>query len=149
MIITHTQLENYLDRRQTRFTHSLVELSPELESAVKLGLLIGIVTDALNSEAGWQTLRDQVATQRVMKTKRWCYWINETQDPNEHGGYVPSVVTENEPGHQPLLGSGEGAAPWVWGKTLAEAKATCKAANEKRGFSDEDCWNIVASSMSA
>ncbi len=79
--------------------------------------------------------------------KRQCYYINPSQDPNKHGGYVPSLVVQDEPGHSPMTGQGEGAAPWVWGKTLDEAEAACKAANAKRGISELDAFEIVASSM--
>lgn len=27
--------------------------------------------------------------------KRQCYYINPSQDPTTHGGYVPSLVVEN------------------------------------------------------
>lgn len=81
-----------------------------------------------------------------MKNK-WCYYIPEAQDAAEHGGYVPSVVEENEPGHSPLLGRGKCAAPWVWGKTLKEAQEICDAQNLKIGVSKEEAWRIVASSL--
>jgi len=78
----------------------------------------------------------------------WCYWVSETQDPQKHGGYVPSLVKENESGHYPMVGN-EKQAPWVWGKTLAEAQATCKAVNASAGISEERAYKIVASSMFA
>jgi hypothetical protein len=81
--------------------------------------------------------------------KQWCYWINESQDPKEHGGYVPSLVTENEAGHSPLIGRGKCAAPWVWGKTLKEAKQVCELANARRGIDNKTAFRIVASSIAA
>lgn len=83
----------------------------------------------------------------LMATRPWCFTIVETQDPKEHGGYVPSVVIENDPGHRPLLGNGRGATPWIWGQTLAEAQQTCQEANAKRGISEEEAFRIVASTF--
>ncbi len=81
---------------------------------------------------------------------RYCYYIPATQDPTPHGGYVPSLVTENDPGHSPMLGRGTGSAPWVWGQTLAEAEATCAAYNrEQLKLTEAEVDQIVASSMRA
>lgn len=82
-----------------------------------------------------------------MKTE--CFWIPESQDPSEHGGYVPSLVRRNEAGHYPMLGKGPCARPWVWGKTLSEAREVCADANAKRGVSPQEADEIVMSSMFA
>ncbi len=76
----------------------------------------------------------------------YCFYIDPSQDPGEEG-YVPSVVVENEPGHFPLSGRGDGAAPWRWGKTLEEAEATCTRQNTERGITEDRACEIVASSM--
>jgi hypothetical protein len=79
--------------------------------------------------------------------KRQCYWIEQTQsDPH---GFIPSVVTENEPGHTPLRGDPATLqAPWYWGKTLDEAEATCDRMNRERfGLSPREANEIVLSSM--
>lgn len=76
---------------------------------------------------------------------RWCYYIPEGQR-DEHG-YIPSIVTEGEPGHTPLTGNGPCAQPWHWGHTLAEAQATAEAENAKRGLSQLAVLGIVLSSM--
>lgn len=81
--------------------------------------------------------------------KRWCYYVPEAQDPEVHGGYVPSMVEENEPGHSPMLGRGEGSAPWIWGKTLKEAQEVCDRFNADMGIDKETAFRIVASSMGA
>lgn len=60
MMITHTQIEAYLNRHPT----NRVRLDPALESAVKLGILIDVVTDALNSDAVLQKFRDDVKAQQ-------------------------------------------------------------------------------------
>lgn len=54
--VTTAQLETFLDRPQTR-----VSLDESLGSAVKLGLLLTIVTDALNSEEALKRLREDLA----------------------------------------------------------------------------------------
>lgn len=76
----------------------------------------------------------------------YCFYISPGQDPGD-GGYIPSVVVENEPGHFPLTGRGGGAAPWRWGKTLEEAEAVCAEVNADRGIDEERASEIVASSM--
>lgn len=82
-----------------------------------------------------------------MEAKRWVYWVNESQDPAEHGGYVPSIVKEDEPGHSPLTGRGEHSAPWVWGKTWEAAQKVASELNRKRGISEDEEFRIIASSM--
>ncbi|KKL65237.1 hypothetical protein LCGC14_2156990 [marine sediment metagenome] len=77
----------------------------------------------------------------------YCYYVPE-QDPTEHGGYVPSLVIEDESGHYPMLGNGECAQPWVWGKTIEEARAVADNRNtQKLGLSPERVAQIIASSM--
>jgi hypothetical protein len=82
-------------------------------------------------------------------TGPWCYYIDPMQDPKAHGGFIPSVVEDGEPGHWPLLGRGECASPWVWGKTLAEAEAVCAQANEGIGVDRRTAAFIVLRSMGA
>jgi len=82
--------------------------------------------------------------------KRRCYYILPAQDPEVYGGYVPSLVTENEAGHAPLIGDGDPLSqPWVWGKTLDEAEAFAAEKNTRKGLSEEDVRNIIASSLRA
>lgn len=81
---------------------------------------------------------------------RQCLWVDPVQDPSAHGGYVPSLVVEGEPGHAPLLGSGSFARPWIWGQTLEEANRVCAQVNESTyGFSEVDAARIVLSSVFA
>tara|TARA_R100000808_G_C2124381_1_gene134893 strand:+ start:824 stop:1063 length:240 start_codon:yes stop_codon:yes gene_type:complete len=74
-------------------------------------------------------------------------FITYGQDVEATGGYVPSLVTENEPGHQMMMGNGECAAPWIWGQTHEEAQAIADAYNAKNGISKSDADAIVTSSM--
>lgn len=77
---------------------------------------------------------------------RQCYVILETQR-DEHG-FIPSLVTENVPGHSPLSGRGEGATPWYWGKTYERATKVCARVNKDRyGLSENAAARIVLSSM--
>ena len=78
---------------------------------------------------------------------RSCMWINETQNPDIYGGYVPSLVNENEAGHRPMLGKGEHSSPWVWGKTLKEAQEVCIEYNKQKGISEKEAFEIVTFSM--
>jgi hypothetical protein len=77
--------------------------------------------------------------------KRICYIVQIGQcDKN---GYIPSVVTEGEPGHSPLTGHSEFSRPWYWGKTYEEAEVTCKKMNTEMGLSERDVTEIVWSSV--
>lgn len=74
-----------------------------------------------------------------------CYSVLETQR-DEHG-FIPSAVFEGQSGHSPLLGKGAFSAPWYWGKSWAEAQATCADANRRLGLTPEDVMVIELSSM--
>ena len=84
----------------------------------------------------------------VQTTGSYCYYIEPCQDPAEHGGFVPSIVFEDESGHSPLLGRGDCASAWVWGKTLEEAEKICKDLNlSKLGVDEREANRIVTKSM--
>lgn len=95
------------------------------------------------------TRQSEVTSQGATASPRLCFWISETQDPATHGGYVPSLIVENEAGHTPLLGNGTAAAPYVWGVTLAAAQAVCEAENARLGLTPRDALDIRISSMRA
>lgn len=79
-------------------------------------------------------------------TPRTCFYI--PPDAFVEGkGFIPSIVTENEPGHAPLVGSGDLAQPWYWGLTYEEANAFAAGENERRGLTADDVTEIIASSM--
>jgi hypothetical protein len=79
--------------------------------------------------------------------KRFCFYIPVGQF-DEHG-YIPSVVTEDEPRHQPLKGNGTHSAPWHWGRTYDGARRICEEENARIGVTPQDAIEIVASSMRA
>lgn len=80
---------------------------------------------------------------------RQCFVILNDQFHPERG-YVPSLVTENQPGHAPLVGRDELARPWFWGRTLEEAEATCERVNrETFGLEPDETLQIVISSIAA
>jgi hypothetical protein len=64
-------------------------------------------------------------------------------------GYVPSMVTEGEAGHSPLVGSGELSEPWYWGDDYDSACKIAADFNRRLGLSDDDVETIVASSITA
>ncbi len=64
-------------------------------------------------------------------------------------GFVPSVVTENEPGHAPLIGSDNLSQPYYWGDTYDKAKAIAESENTRLGLTPGDVNNIILSSMRA
>lgn len=78
---------------------------------------------------------------------RWCYYVPE--NGKHDGQFVPSLVVENVAGHRPMMGNGEGAQPWYWGKTLTEARRVCESANRKRGITPDVAEQIVLSSYAA
>ncbi len=80
--------------------------------------------------------------------KRQCFYV--PADQFDENGFIPSIVTEGEPGHAPLTGNGDHAQPWYWGKTYDEAKAVANAQNEQRfKLTEQDVLEIVSSSMAA
>ena len=74
---------------------------------------------------------------------RTCFYIGGEHDEN---GYIPSVVTEGEPGYKLLAGNGDLATPWYWGKTLQEAQMTCARENYKKGIGVDEALAILVSS---
>lgn len=79
--------------------------------------------------------------------RRWCYHI--LPDQFDENGFIPSMVTENQPGHQPFMG-GEGGRPYYWGKSYMEANQVCNDANlNSLGITKEDRMQIVTSSMNS
>ncbi|MFG1995252.1 hypothetical protein ACGFJ7_35285 [Actinoplanes sp. NPDC048988] len=79
--------------------------------------------------------------------RRQAFYIDETMR-TEHG-FIPSIVTEDTPGHTPLSGSGPQSSPWFWGHDLASARRIAATANARLGLSDSDVRDIVASSFRA
>ncbi len=82
-----------------------------------------------------------------MSTPRQCFYI-PVDALTEHG-YVPSLVTESEPGHTPLSGNGAGSAPWYWGGDYDAARRVCIEQNARLGIDEAAAAAIVASSMAA
>lgn len=78
-------------------------------------------------------------------TAKWCFAVFEHQRGT--GGFIPSVVTEDEPGHSPLIGRGELAEPWFWGRTFDEAERTCAEQNADLGIDETEAKRIVDSSI--
>jgi hypothetical protein len=86
--------------------------------------------------------------------RRQCMWIDPCQgkwNPRlASDGYIPSLVTENQPGHSPMSGDPrQHQEPWFWGKTLDDAERTAASYNARHGTSKRDAWTIVASSIGA
>lgn len=79
--------------------------------------------------------------------KRRAFYVNETMK-TEHG-YIPSVVTEDEPGHTPMRGNGPYASPWYWGHDITIARKIAAQANDALGLTDSDVRDIIASSFRA
>jgi hypothetical protein len=80
-----------------------------------------------------------------MTAPRTCFIV--FPDQHDAHGYIPSLVTEGEPGHAPLTGRGTAGQPWYWGTTYEAARETCARENERKGLSPEDVTEIMLSSM--
>lgn len=78
--------------------------------------------------------------------RRQCMYIDETQEPTARG-YVPALVTEGVGGFR-LMSGRDGAAPWVWGPSLDDAKRTAEKYNADHGVTKVEAIKIVMSSMS-
>ncbi len=79
--------------------------------------------------------------------KRRMFYVDDTMyTPN---GFVPALVTEDEPGFSPMIGQGELAQPWYWGHDLDEAKRIAAKSNAERGISEDDAHDILISSIVA
>lgn len=79
---------------------------------------------------------------------RKCFTILEGQFV-EGRGYIPSLVTENEPGHSPLAGRGTLSEPWYWGHTMERAKEIAASENAQLGLMPEDVQEILDLSIVA
>jgi len=78
---------------------------------------------------------------------RKCFYI--PPDQHDEHGWIPSLVTEGEPGHAPLTGNGPCASPWYWGKTLEEAQGTAAVENARLGLTRDEVRDIILSSAAA
>jgi hypothetical protein len=82
-------------------------------------------------------------------SNRKCYVILD-QNFEEGRGFIPALVTENEPGFALMSGNGPGSSPWYWGMTKDEAKRIAAKANEESfGLTPEEAQDILLSSMVA
>ena len=82
-----------------------------------------------------------------MTAQRQCLYVDESMLQEE--GYVPSMVTEGEPGYAPLAGNGPFARPWFFGQDIETARRLVDEANAKLGITPEEAHDIVMSSMRA
>ena len=91
---------------------------------------------------------------QLLETRRWCYVIPIEGFVKGHG-YRVSIAIEKEQGHYPtgdlrtLDGDYSGGAtmPWFWGMTYDEACAICVEQNAKLGYTPQEAFKIVASTM--
>ena len=82
-------------------------------------------------------------------TKPWCYTIPIEQDIHLTGGYVPSLIVEDDPNQYPMLGRGAHSLPWTWGKDLSTALNTCREVNERQHVDMAEHDRIMNSSIRA
>lgn len=99
-------------------------------------------------------MSEPVTITKLLRSRRWCYWIPADGYVEGHGFRV-SVVFEHEPGHHPTgdddwMIDAFKRKPWFWGHDYGEAKKVAEELNrDKLGLSAEDAASIVASSMAA
>lgn len=82
-----------------------------------------------------------------LKTGKFCYVILETSK-DEHG-YIPCIAIEGDESLYPMLGRGDYAQPWYWGKTFDGAQQIASKVNERMGITREREFQITCSSMRA
>ncbi len=82
-----------------------------------------------------------------MSRPRTAFFI--PADQFDENGFIPSLVTEGEPGHAPMRGNGPLASPWYWGKTYEDAKRVCDQQNAEMGLTTDDVAVIIGSSIGA
>lgn len=82
-----------------------------------------------------------------LKRARGVLYVDETMPID--GGFVPSMVTECQPGHTPLTGAAAGGRPWVWGPTIDLARKTAEDTNNNRGIDPDTAREVVISSFRA
>jgi hypothetical protein len=106
---------------------------------------LGARCDLILDIKAW--LAQATITTRPGGSARRCFYVSP--DALTEHGYIPSVVTEGEPGHAPLTGQGTAAAPWYWGHDYEQACRIAKKANAELGLSDADVVRIMLSSRGA
>jgi hypothetical protein len=100
--------------------------------------------DPFFDDDGARAALAEITKPQQTTSPRRCFFI-PVEAKTEHG-YIPSMVTEGEPGHTPMSGNGPAAAPWYWGTTYEQAKAVATEANGKLGHSPTDVMDILLSS---
>jgi hypothetical protein len=90
-----------------------------------------------------------MTTPDTTPAKRQCYWI--PAEPWDEKGFVPFLVTEDEPWPKPLAGNpAKFQTPWYWGTTYPEAKAYADQVNlDDFGITPDQMAAILLSSMRA
>jgi hypothetical protein len=91
---------------------------------------------------------------RLLRSRRWCYWIPAEGYVKGHG-YRVSIVFEYESGHFPtgddawIAGDISQRKPYFWGHDYEEARKVAEDMNRERlGLSPRDAAHIVTTSMS-
>ena len=92
-------------------------------------------------------MRKRLHNPRTAEPRR-CYFIPPVICCAEHG-FIPSLVTENDPKHEPMIGTAH-REPWYWGRTRERAEEVCARVNLQRfGITQSVADRIVTSSMAA
>lgn len=109
--------------------------------------------DQISKEKGYRSWCDVNEQQSEFAGRRSAFYIDPVQKWNpdlKRLGYTPSRVFESLSGHYPITNGypeDPTAAPFYWGKTLAEAEETAKRANAKRGLSEKEFYEILTSTF--
>lgn len=108
---------------------------------------VGMYTVVADDQARYFTMGGPIRDVEVTPARQ-CYYVFETSFVDGKG-YIPSLVTENQGGHQPMSGDGT-QQPWYWGMTLGEARKTARQVNEETfKLTRQDVNEIVTSSFRA
>lgn len=148
----------YAEQHQISYTAALRALYPDEPVAVDPHLepgdsqldqavqrLLTRMTDTLDDQGDEPDL--DLFPVKAPSERRTCLWVDETcWTPN---GYVPALVVEDEAGYTPMMGRGEHAQPWYFGRDIDTARKLVAESNAERGLSEQDVDDIVVSSMRA
>lgn len=109
---------------------------------------VGMWTVVSDAQGNYFTMGGPIKNVEVAPARE-CFYVFESMFV-EGKGYIPSIVTENQGGHQPLSGKDDTQTPYYWGMTLGEARKVARQANEDTyGLSRVEADAIVASSFAA
>ena len=134
------------DRPRHIFLHLNLASGDSVRSRREESLIVygrqGAMAVELTGEQ-WERFAAAVTATPAEDRPRRCLWISGV---TLHGQYVPSLVTEGEPGHVPVSDTVAVAEPWQWGERREDAERAADLVNQAAfGLTPQQAQTIVAS----